>query len=52
MMRKEGNVRVLFEQEIERIPDKKLIARARIFGVCLLKGKPVAPEKIFGKIFV
>jgi acyl-CoA thioester hydrolase len=43
---REGNVRLLFIQEICRIPDEKLIARARITGVATKNGKPVSPMNI------
>jgi acyl-CoA thioester hydrolase len=51
LMKKEGNVRVLFNQEIRTIAGNKLAASARVFGVCLVKGRPVAPERIFGTLF-
>jgi acyl-CoA thioester hydrolase len=40
---REGNVRLLFIQEISRIPDEKLIVRARVTGVATKKGRPVSP---------
>jgi acyl-CoA thioester hydrolase len=43
---REGNVRLLFVQEIFRIPDDKLIVRARVTGVATKKGRPVSPGKI------
>jgi len=45
-LEREGNLRIVFNQSIFRVPDGKLIARARVYGVCLLEGKPVRPEKI------
>jgi acyl-CoA thioester hydrolase len=51
LMKKEGNVRVLFDQEIRTTVGNKLAASAKVFGVCLVKGRPVAPEKIFGTLF-
>ena len=41
-----GNVRLLFIQEICRIPDDKLIALARVTGVATKNGKPVSPAHI------
>ena len=41
-----GNVRLLFIQEICRIPDEKLIATARVTGVATKNGKPVSPANI------
>lgn len=42
-VRKEGNVRIAFLQEIYRIPDGKLIVRARITGAAIKNGRPVFP---------
>lgn len=41
-----GNVRLVFYQEIYRIPDKKLIAKAKVTGAATRNGRPVSPEKI------
>jgi acyl-CoA thioester hydrolase len=43
---REGNVRLLFIQEICRLPDEKLVARARVTGVATKNGKPVSPLNI------
>jgi acyl-CoA thioester hydrolase len=43
---KEGNVRLLFIQEIFRIPDGKLIVKARVTGVATKNGRPVSPADI------
>ena len=43
---REGNVRLLFIQEICRIPDEKLIVSARVIGVATKKGRPVSPRTI------
>jgi acyl-CoA thioester hydrolase len=43
---REGNVRLLFRQEIFRSSDKKPVARARITGVATKKGKPVPPGNL------
>lgn len=45
---KEGNVRIIFNQWIERIPDGKLMITAKITGVCLKNGRPVKPEDATG----
>jgi acyl-CoA thioesterase FadM len=39
-------VRLLFIQEICRIPDEKLVVRARVTGVATKNGKPVSPLNI------
>ncbi len=43
---REGNVRLLFIQEICRIPDEKLVVRARVTGVATRNGRPVSPLNI------
>jgi acyl-CoA thioester hydrolase len=43
---KEGHLRLVFHQEILRLPDEKLVARAKVYGVALHNGKPVKPESI------
>ena len=43
---REGNVRLLFIQEICRIPDEKLVVRARVTGVATKNSKPVSPVYI------
>ncbi|MBN2863330.1 MAG: acyl-CoA thioesterase [Bacteroidales bacterium] len=47
---KEGNIRMVFIQDIFRLPDEKLIARAKVTGVAVIKGKPVRPKHIFEKV--
>jgi acyl-CoA thioester hydrolase len=44
--RKEGHLRIVFEQCILRIPDEKIIVNAKVYGVCLLRGRPVKPEDV------
>jgi acyl-CoA thioester hydrolase len=43
---REGNVRLLFIQEICRLPDEKLVVRARVTGVATKNGKPISPATI------
>lgn len=43
---REGNARLVFVQEISRLPDKKLIVKARVTGVATKNGRPVQPGKI------
>lgn len=43
---REGNVKLIFLQDIFRIPDNKLIVKARITGVATKNGKPVRPGNI------
>jgi acyl-CoA thioester hydrolase len=42
-LRREGNLRLVFEQDIFRLPDEKLIVRAEVTGVATRNGKPVSP---------
>lgn len=42
-VRREGNVRIIFLQDIFRIPDEKPVVRARITGAAIRNGRPVFP---------
>lgn len=46
-IRKEGNIRLAFFQDIYRIPDEKLIVKAKVTGVATKQGKPSRPGNIF-----
>lgn len=46
-LKREGNVRILFEQDIFRLPDEKLIVSAMVTGIASRNGKPVSPEGVF-----
>lgn len=46
-VRKEGYIRLTFIQNIYRIPDEKLIVKARVTGVATRQGKPVRFDSIF-----
>jgi acyl-CoA thioester hydrolase len=43
---KEGNLKIVFDQNIYRLPDRKLVVTAKISGVCLSNGRLVKPEDI------
>jgi acyl-CoA thioester hydrolase len=45
-IKKEGPLKVIFEQAIARLPDDKMIIEARVTGICLKDGRPVRPEDI------
>ena len=49
-LRREGNVRLVFDQEIYRLPDHKLIVKAAVTGAATKKGRPVSPAEIFDKL--
>ena len=45
-IRKEGYIRLVFSQNIYRLPDEKLIVRAKITGAATKKGRPSRPDDI------
>jgi acyl-CoA thioester hydrolase len=45
-IRKEGYIRLVFFQDIFRLPDELLIVRAKITGAATQKGKPSRPDDI------
>ncbi len=45
-VRREGNVRLVFDQAIFRLSDNKLIAAGKVTGVATRKGRPVQPGNI------
>jgi acyl-CoA thioester hydrolase len=49
-IKRDGNVRLSFFQDICRIPDNKLIVRAVVTGVSTRNGKPVSPEPLIEKM--
>jgi acyl-CoA thioester hydrolase len=47
---REGNARLVFVQDIFRIPDEKPVVRARVTGVATRNGRPVAPGKLIEQL--
>jgi len=47
---REGNIRLVFLQDIFRADDMKLIVRARITGAATKNGKPVYPAEVITKL--
>jgi acyl-CoA thioester hydrolase len=47
---REGNARLVFIQDICRIPDNKLIVNGRITGVATKKGRPVPPGPLIEQL--
>ncbi|MCX6322197.1 MAG: acyl-CoA thioesterase [Bacteroidia bacterium] len=45
-IQREGNARLVFNQDIYRIPDEKHVVHAKITGVATKKGRPVPPGKL------
>ncbi|MDY0200824.1 MAG: thioesterase family protein [Bacteroidales bacterium] len=47
-MHQQGPLRVIFEQHIERLSDKKLAAKAKVTGVGVSNGRPIRLSQIKG----
>ena len=45
-----GNVRLVFNQEILRLPDNKEVVKAKVTGVASKKGRPVPPGSLVEKL--
>ncbi len=45
---KEGNLRLVFEQDIYKLPENKHVVHAKVIGVGLNKGRPMKIETIPG----
>ena len=45
-IQREGNARLVFIQDIFRLPDEKHVAHAEVTGVATRKGRPVPPGKL------
>ena len=49
-IQREGNIRIIFLQDIYRADDMKLIVRARITGAATRNRKPVYPQEVLRKL--
>lgn len=49
-MAREGNVRIAFHQEIYRIPDNKLVVKAKITTAATRNGRPVFPAELISQL--
>jgi acyl-CoA thioester hydrolase len=47
---REGNLRLIFEQDIFRLPDEKLIIHAKATGVATRNGRPVSPGDMVNQL--
>jgi acyl-CoA thioester hydrolase len=47
-MHREGHLRVIFDQEIRRLPDNKLVVKAKVTGVGIRNGRPIRVTDIDG----
>jgi acyl-CoA thioester hydrolase len=43
VVHREGRLKTIFQQDIHRLPDEKLIVQARVTAACLQGGRPVYP---------
>ena len=44
----EGHLRLIFEQDIFKLPDNKLVSHAKVTGVGIRKGRPIKLDTIPG----
>ncbi len=49
-IQREGNARLVFVQDIFRLPDEKHVAHARVTGIATRKGRPVHPGKLIEQL--
>jgi acyl-CoA thioester hydrolase len=49
-IQREGNARIIFIQEIYRLPDLKLIVKAKVTGVATRNGRPVNPGDLIFRL--
>jgi acyl-CoA thioester hydrolase len=49
-IRREGNLRLIFEQDILRLPDNKLIVQAEVTGIASRNGRPVSPAPVLSRL--
>jgi len=49
-IQREGNARILFVQDIFRLPDLKLVVKAKVTGVATKKGRPVPPGDLVTRL--
>jgi len=47
-MHREGHLRVIFDQQIFRLPDNKLVVKAKVTGVGVRRGRPIRVTDIEG----
>jgi len=49
-IQREGNVRLVFVQEILKLPDMKLAVRAKVTGAATRNGRPVSPGDLITRL--
>jgi len=49
-IQREGNARLVFNQDIYRLPDEKHIVHAKVTGVATKNGRPIPPGKLVDQL--
>jgi acyl-CoA thioester hydrolase len=49
-VQREGNVRIVFIQEIYKMPDMKLVVKAKVTGAATRNGRPVHPGDLITRL--
>jgi acyl-CoA thioester hydrolase len=49
-VKREGNIRIAFYQEIFRLPDMKLVVTAKVTGAAVKNRRPVFPGDVLSKL--
>jgi acyl-CoA thioester hydrolase len=49
-IKREGNIRLVFLQDIYKLPDMKLIVRSKVTCAATKNGKPVYPGEVINKL--
>jgi acyl-CoA thioester hydrolase len=49
-VQREGNVRIVFIQEIYSLPDMKLVVKAKVTGAATRNGRPVPPGDLITRL--
>lgn len=49
-IQREGNVRIVFLQEIFKLRDNKLVVKAKVTGVATRNGRPVPPGDLISRL--
>jgi acyl-CoA thioester hydrolase len=44
--KRDGNLKIVFEQNIYRKSDNKPVVMAKVSGICLKNGRPIRPESV------
>jgi acyl-CoA thioester hydrolase len=50
IVQREGNIRIVFLQDIFRLPDMKPVVRACVTGAAIKNGKPFYPAEVIKKL--